>query len=130
MARMDIISLILSLLASDDALRMEEISRATGIASAKLRPAMRKLVDDGVVVTSGRTRGTRYMIAVEEQTLTQDDLCSYAIGMTAQRASDEVAELAHDMRVIKHPVVRMKLAMHLAAAVARRDSVHRALHIA
>lgn len=58
-------SLILTLLANDDAQTARELAAELGTTSAKLRPALRQLVESEVVVTSGRAGGTRYMLAAE-----------------------------------------------------------------
>ncbi len=60
-------SLILSALFADDALTAREIAAVLGVRAAELRPALAELVAAGAVVTSGRTRGTRYCLALEEQ---------------------------------------------------------------
>jgi predicted transcriptional regulator len=57
---LDLQSLILTILHSEDALRMEQISARVGIASTILRRAMKALITAGAVVSSGRTRGTVY----------------------------------------------------------------------
>lgn len=62
-----ITSLVLTVIAQDDALRAEQIASITGLTSRQLRPALRQLVEVGVLVTTGRTRGTVYCLAVEEQ---------------------------------------------------------------
>ena len=58
--KLDLQSLLLTLLHGEDALRMEQISARLGIPSAKLRIAMKSLIAAGDVVSSGRTRGTVY----------------------------------------------------------------------
>jgi hypothetical protein len=61
----DLTSLILSALFADDAQTAAELARVIGVRSAALRPALAELVASGDVVTSGRTRGTRYCLAGE-----------------------------------------------------------------
>jgi hypothetical protein len=58
--KLDLQSLLLTILHSEDALRMEQLSARIGVASASLRRAMRVLIAAGAVVSSGRTRGTVY----------------------------------------------------------------------
>lgn len=65
MSLIEITSLILTLLAHDDAQTARELAAKIGTTAAALRPALRQLVESEVVVTSGRTSGTRYMLAVE-----------------------------------------------------------------
>lgn len=60
-------SLILTLLAHDDAQTACELAAAIGLTTAALRPALRLLVESGDLVTSGRAGATRYVLAVEEQ---------------------------------------------------------------
>jgi hypothetical protein len=62
-----IASLILTTLVADDAITARELAAAIGLTTAALRPALRQLVAAGAVTTSGRTSGTRYVLAVEEQ---------------------------------------------------------------
>jgi DNA-binding MarR family transcriptional regulator len=57
---LDLQSLILTILHSEDALRMEQLSERIGIVSSNLRRAMKALITAGAVVSSGRTRGTVY----------------------------------------------------------------------
>ena len=61
--KMDLASLILGLLHADGVLRMEEIRIATGYSASVLRKEMKALIAAGLVVSSGRTRGTCYMVA-------------------------------------------------------------------
>lgn len=60
-------SLILTALVTDDALTAAEIGALLGVPARELRPALLALESAGAVVTSGRTSGTRYCLAVEEQ---------------------------------------------------------------
>jgi hypothetical protein len=60
-------SLILSALVADDALTAAELGALLGVSARELRPALLELEAAGAVVTSGRTRGTRYCLAIEEQ---------------------------------------------------------------
>ncbi len=60
-------SLVLSALLADDGLTAQELGQALGLPTIEIRPALRALLAAGAVVTSGRTRGTRYSLAVEEQ---------------------------------------------------------------
>ena len=61
--KMDLASLILGLLHADGVLRMEEIRIDTGYSASVLRKEMKALIAAGLVVSSGRTRGTCYMVA-------------------------------------------------------------------
>lgn len=63
----DLTGLVLSALLAEDALTARELSTVLGCTTAALRPALRHLVDAGAVATSGRTSGTRYCLALEEQ---------------------------------------------------------------
>lgn len=65
--RASLTSLILSALVADDALTAAEIGALLGVPAADLRSALLELESAGAVVTSGRTSGMRYCLAVEEQ---------------------------------------------------------------
>lgn len=67
MTNLETASLILTLLAHDDAQTAREIADAIGTTAAALRPALRQLVESEAVVTSGRAGATRYVLAVVEQ---------------------------------------------------------------
>jgi hypothetical protein len=57
---------LLSLLASNpdlDGSTASELAATIGCTTADIRPALRALVRDGELVTSGPTRGTRYSLA-------------------------------------------------------------------
>lgn len=60
-------SLILTALVADDALTAAEIGALLGVPARELRSALLELESAGAVVISGRTSGTRYCLAVEEQ---------------------------------------------------------------
>lgn len=60
-------SLILTALVADDALTAAEIGALLGVPARELRSALLELESAGAVVTSGRTSGMRYCLAVEEQ---------------------------------------------------------------
>lgn len=60
-------SLILTALVADDALTAAELAAVLGMPARELRPALLEIESAGAVVTSGRTSGTRYCLAVEEQ---------------------------------------------------------------
>lgn len=59
----DLASLILSTLSADAGLTAQELAAAIGVSARDLRPALRAAVAAAMVVTSGRTRGTRYCLA-------------------------------------------------------------------
>lgn len=63
-------SLILSALVADDALTASELVALLGVTARELRPALLELETAGAVVTSGRTSGTRYCLAIEEVLVT------------------------------------------------------------
>lgn len=58
-------SLILSVLVADDALTASELGILLGVPARDLRPALLELEAGGAVVTSGRTSGTRYCVAID-----------------------------------------------------------------
>lgn len=66
-AAIDLTSLILSALLADDAQTAQELASVLGVRAVDLRPALLDLVAAGAVVTSGRTRGMRYCLAIDEQ---------------------------------------------------------------
>lgn len=67
MKTLETASLILSALLADDAQTARELAVAIGTTASALRPALRQLVESGVVVTSGRGGGTVYVLSVVEQ---------------------------------------------------------------
>lgn len=58
-------SLILSALVADDALTASELCALLGVPARELRPALLELEAAGALVTSGRTSGTRYCLAID-----------------------------------------------------------------
>jgi hypothetical protein len=62
-----IAGLVISALLADDGLTARELGIVLGLEPVEMRLALRELVDDGVLVTSGRTSGTRYCLAIEDQ---------------------------------------------------------------
>lgn len=58
-------SLILTLLAHDDAQTARELAAAIGTTATALRTALRQLVESEDVVTSGRAGATRYLLAAD-----------------------------------------------------------------
>lgn len=63
----DLIGLVLSALLADDAQTAADLATAIDCTTHALRPALRQLVAAGALVTSGLGRGTRYVLAIEEQ---------------------------------------------------------------
>lgn len=65
----NIAELILSALAQDDAQTSAQLVAVTGLTLAVVALELAALVELGVVATSGRTSGTRYVLAVDEEAL-------------------------------------------------------------
>lgn len=75
---------LLSLLNSNpdlDGSTASELAAAIGCTAADLRPALRALVRDGELVTSGRTRGTRYSIVTAAPAIEVVDLTMHVHSM-------------------------------------------------
>lgn len=113
-------SLILTLLAHDDAQTARELAAALGTTVAALRPALRQLVESEVVVTSGRAGGTRYMLAAE---LTEQPVQPVALVITAavaaqraERSSTASLVLADEAPVAPQPARKPRPARRVIPA--------------
>lgn len=68
MTNTELASMVLSLMIGSpelDGSLASELAAACGVTTPELRQALRMLVRDGALVTSGRTRGTRYSVVRE-----------------------------------------------------------------
>lgn len=102
-------SLILTLLAHDDACTARELAAVIGTTTAKLRPALRQLVESGDVVTSGRAGATRYVLAVVEQVAAPAQPVALEVSpavqqQRAERSSTASLVLADETPVAPPPV--------------------------
>jgi DNA-binding MarR family transcriptional regulator len=107
-------SLILSLLAHDDAQTARELADAIGTTAAALRPALRQLVESGDVVTSGRAGATRYVLAVVEQ-----------VAAPVQQLALEVTPAVQEQRSERSSTASLVLADEEPAKPARKPRAAR-----
>lgn len=127
MATTETISLILTLLAHDDAQTARELAAALGTTTAAMRPALRQLVESEAVVTSGRAGATRYVLAVVEQVAAPAQPAELVVSAAvqeqrAERSSSASLVLADEAPVAPQPARKPRAARPVIPATVDLES--------